>query len=81
MIKFGSAVALVSALASGTRYNRFDPYGRWGKVCCLHTHPFVSFAGMTGVQCTILWIRILTGGPLSKDIHHLCRLKNPTSVI
>ena len=36
----------------------------------------VLFAGMT--QCAVLRIGTLTGGPLCRESHPMCRLKNPT---
>ena len=37
----------------------------------------VSFAGMTLDKCIVLPIRTLTGCPLCRESHPLCRLKNP----
>ena len=37
----------------------------------------VSFAGMTLDKCIVLRIGTLTGCPLCREIHPLCRLKNP----
>ena len=39
----------------------------------------VSFAGMTLDKCIVLRIGTLTGCPLCRESHPLCRLKNPTS--
>ena len=38
----------------------------------------VSFAGMTLDKCAVLRIGTLTGGPLCRESHPMCRLKNPT---
>ena len=35
---------------------------------------------MTLDQCVILWIGTLTGCPLCRESHPLCRLKNPTVI-
>ena len=40
----------------------------------------VSFAGMTLNKCTVFRIGTLTEGPLCRESHPLCRLKNPTVV-
>ena len=40
----------------------------------------VSFAGMTLNKCAVLRIGMLTGGPLCRESHPLCRLKKPTVV-
>ena len=40
----------------------------------------VSFAGMILNKRAVLRIGMLTGGPLCRDSHPLCRLKNPTVV-
>ena len=41
----------------------------------------VSFAGMTLDKCIILRIETLTGCPLCRKSHPLCRLKNPTVIL
>ena len=38
----------------------------------------VSFAGITLDKCAVLRIGTLTGGPLCRESHPMCRLKNPT---
>ena len=38
----------------------------------------VLFAGMTLDKCAFLQIGTLTGGPLCRESHPMCRLKNPT---
>ena len=40
----------------------------------------VSFAGMTLDKCIVLRIGTLTGCPLCRESHPLCRLKNPTVI-
>ena len=73
--KHGSSV--VSPLASGARGPRFDPPSRRGKFRSLNTLSLVSFAGMTLDKCIVLRIGTLTGCPLCRESHPLCRLKNP----
>ena len=41
---------------------------------------FMSFAGMTLSKCAVLQIGTLTGGPLCRESHPLCRIKNHTVV-
>ena len=67
-------------LASGTRGPRFDPRSRRGKFRCLNTLSLVSFAGMTQDKCIVLRIGTLTGCPLCRESHPLCRWKNPTVI-
>ena len=57
------------------RYFGFVPVFRFrfGK----SRHPF---AGMTLDKCIVLQIRTLTGCPLCRESHPLCRLKNPTVI-
>ena len=43
-----------------------------------NTLSLVSFAGMTLDKCIVLRIGTLTGCPLCRESHPLCRLKNPT---
>ena len=50
------------------------------KFRCPNTLSLVSFAGMTLNKCAVLRIGTLTGGPLCRESHPLCRLKNPTVV-
>ena len=50
------------------------------KIRCLNTLSLVSFAGMTLDKCIVLWIGTLTGCPLCRESHTLCRLKNPTVI-
>ena len=40
----------------------------------------VSFAGMALDKCIVLRIGTLTGCPLCRESHPLCRLKNPTVI-
>ena len=62
---------------------RAVPYGlennfyhiRWPNTLSL-----VSFAGMTLDKCIVLRIGTLTGWPLCRESHPLCRLKNPTVI-
>ena len=56
---------------------RFDPRLRRGKFRCPNMLSLVSFAGMTLDKCIILRIRTLSGCPLCRESHPLCRLKNP----
>ena len=76
--KRGSSV--VSVLASGARSPRFDPRSWRGKFRSPNTLSLVSFAGSTLDKCIVLWIGTLTGCPLCKESHPLCRLKNPTVI-
>ena len=50
------------------------------KLRCQNMLSLVSLAGMTLNKCAILQIGTLTGGPLCRESHPLCRLKNPTVV-
>ena len=50
---------------------------RRGKFRCPNTLSLVSFAGMTLDKCIVLRIGTLTGCPLCRESHPLCRLKNP----
>ena len=47
---------------------------------CPNTLSLVSFAGMTLDKCIVLRIGTLTGCPLCRESHPLCRLKNPTVI-
>ena len=47
-----------------------------GKFRCPNTLSLVSFAGMTLDKCIVLRIGTLTGCPLCRESHPLCRLKN-----
>ena len=76
--KRGSSV--VSALASGARGPRFVPRSRRGKFRSPNTLSLVSFVGMTPDKCIVLRIGTLTGCPLCRESHPLCRLKNPTVI-
>ena len=76
--KRGSSV--VSALASGARGPRFDPRSWRGKFLSPNTLFLVPFAGMTLDKCIVLRIGTLTGCPLCRESHPLCRLKNPTVI-
>ena len=42
--------------------------------------PLVSLAGMTLDKCIVLRIGMLTGCPLCRESHPLCRLKSPTGI-
>ena len=59
---------------------RFDPRSRRGKFRCPNTPSLLSFAGMTLDKCIVLRIGTLTGCPLCRESHPLCRLKNPTVI-
>ena len=72
--------SVVSALASGARGPRFDPRSRRGKFRSPNTLSLVSFVGMTLDKCIIFRIGTLTGCPLCRESHPLCRLKNPTVI-
>ena len=74
----GSSV--ISALASGARGTRFDPRSLRGKFQSQNTLSPVSFAGMTLDKIIVLRIGTLTGCPLCRESHPLCRLKNPTVI-
>ena len=50
------------------------------KCQCPNMLSLVPFAGMTLNKCAVLRIGTLTGGPLCRESHPLCRLKNPTVV-
>ena len=71
---------MVKALASGARGPRFDSRSRREKFRCPNTLSLVSFAGMTLDKCIVLRIGTLTGCPLCRESHPLCRLKNPTVI-
>ena len=72
--KHGSSV--VCALASTAKGTRIDPRLRQGNFQCRNKLSFVSFAGMTSKECAICRIGMLTGGPMCRENHTLCRLKN-----
>ena len=70
----------------------FDPRSRGRKFRCPNTLSLVSFAartqytgsefaGMTLDKCIVLRIGTLTGCPLCRESHRLCRLKNPTIIL
>ena len=71
---------MVSALASDAKGPRFDPRPRGGKFRSPNMLSLVSFAGMTLDKCIVLRIGTLTGCPLCRESHPLCRLKNPTVI-
>ena len=75
-----SPCSVVNALTSGAKCPRFDPDSRRGKFRCPNTLSLVSFAGMTLNKCAVLRIGTLTGCPLCRESHPLCRLKNPTVI-
>ena len=50
------------------------------KFRCPNTLSLVSFTGMTLDKCIVLQIGTLTGCPLCRESHPLCRLKNPTVI-
>ena len=60
---------------------RFDPRSRQGKFGSPNTLSLVSFAGMTLDKCIVLRFGMLTGWPLCRESHPLCRLKNPTVIL
>ena len=74
--KRGSPV--VSALAFSARCHGFDPRSRREKIRWPNTLSLVSFAGMT-LKCAVLQIGTLTGGPMWRESHPMCRLKKPYS--
>ena len=77
-VKRGSLA--VSALAFSAGGHGFDPHGRPGKIL-VSEHAFLSvISRMTLNKCAVLWIATLTGGPLCRESHPLCRLKKPTVV-
>ena len=76
--KHGSSV--ISALASDARGPWFDPRSRRGKFRSSNTLSLVSFAGMTLDKCIVHRIGALTGCPLCRESHPLCRLKNPAVI-
>ena len=39
-----------------------------------------TYLVMTINKCSVLWIGMLTGCPLCRESHPLCRLKNPTVI-
>ena len=67
-------------VASGARGPRFDPRSRRGKFRSPNALSLVSFAGMTVDKCIVLRIGTLTGCPLCRESHPLCRLKNPAVI-
>ena len=54
------------------------PRSRRGKFRCPNMLSLVSIAGMTLDKCIVLRIGTLTGCPLCRESHPMCRLKNPT---
>ena len=74
---FSVLIRLYQHVARGPR---FDPRSRRGKFRCPNTLSLVSFAGMTLDKCIVLRIGTLTGCPLCRESHPLCRLKNPTVI-
>ena len=75
--KRGSLV--ISALALSARGHGFDPHGRRGKIL-VSEHAFLSVICRDDNNCAVLRIGTLTGGPLCRESHPLCRLKNPIVV-
>ena len=67
-------------VASGARGPRFDSRSRREKFQCPNTLSLASFAGMMLDKCIVLRIGMLTGCPLCRESHPLCRLKNPTVI-
>ena len=59
-----------------------EMYGNLDMVTCItpNTLSLVSFAGMRLDKCNVLRIRTLTGCPLSRESHPLCRLKKRTVI-
>ena len=80
IIKQECGSSVVRALTSGAR-GPVSILTQARKIWCQNTLLFVSFAGITRTQCTVLPIRTFAGGPLCRDSHHPCRLKNPILVI
>ena len=56
------------------------PLTRRGKFRCPNTFSLVSIAGMTLDKCIVLRSGTLTGCPLCRESHPLCRFKNPTVI-
>ena len=50
---------------------------RRGKFRCPNMLSVVSFSGMALIKCIVLRTGTLTGCPLCRESHPLCRLKNP----
>ena len=73
--KHGSSV--VRALASGARGLASQVRS---PLAARNTLTLVSFAGMTLDKCIVLPIWTLTGCPLCRESHPLCRLKSPTVI-
>ena len=72
---------VVSALAFCARGQGFDPRGgREKEIRCPNILYLESFARMTLNKCAVLRIGTLPGGPLCRENHPQCRLKNPTVV-
>ena len=68
---------VVNALAFSARGHRFDPRSRRENISVTLVLSLVSFAGMMLDKCAVLWIGTLTGSPLCRESHPMCRLKNP----
>ena len=69
----------VSTLAFSARGHGFDPHGRPGKML-VSKNAFLSVFYRDDNKCVVLWVAMLTGGPLCRESHPLCRLQNPTVV-
>ena len=77
--KRGSRV--VSALASCASGPGFDPRPAARKICWSELASLRVICRNDMIQCAVLRIGTLTGCPLCRDRHPLCRLKIPTQVL
>ena len=59
----------------------FDPRRRREKICWSELASLSVICRNDMIQCVVLRIETLTGGPLCRDSHPLCRLKIPTQVL
>ena len=72
---------MVSVLTSGASgLQGLIPARGEEKFWCQNTLCLVPFAGLTLDKCASLQIRTVTGRPLCRESHPLCRLKNPTVI-
>ena len=58
----------------------FDPPPASRKICWSELASLRVICRNDMIQCAVLLIGTLTGGPLCRDSHTLCRLKIPTQV-
>ena len=72
---------VVSAIASCARGPGFDPRRRRRKICWSEHASLRVICRNDMIQCAVLRIGTLSGGPLCRDSHLLCRLKIPTQVL